>query len=342
MIEKGVEQRVDARDHAVPVLGELLDEAGDVSRVGDQHVLAADHHHHQAIHRQREDVVERQRGDDHRALLAHQRGEPRLVLQQRRDHVAMEQHRALRDAGGAAGVLQERNIVVAKGGRIERFVPAFIQGIFEGNGARQLVRGNHLLQLADHQVDEQALQPQQLAERGHHDVPDRRARQYLLQHVGEVLEDHDRLGARIPELILQLARGVQGIDVHHRIAGAQHAEHGDRVLQAVRHHQRDARPSGEAARLQPGAEIARHPVELGEANRAAHVVERRALAVLADAGLEQLDQRLVFVRVDVRGNAGGIALQPDAFHVFSYRRALPILAERATRGAARQPAPIAA
>jgi len=77
------------------------------------------------------------------------------------------------------------------------------------------------------------------------------------------------------------------------------------VLQAVRHHQRDARAPGEALRLQPGAEIARHPVEVGEANRPAQVVERRALAVLADAGLEQLDQRLVFVRVDVRGNAGG-------------------------------------
>src|SRR2546425_3332303 len=49
-------------------------------------------------------------------------------------------------------------------------------------------------------------------------------------------------------LFRSLARGVQGIDVHHRIAGAQHAEHGDRILQAVRHHQRDARSRGEAPR----------------------------------------------------------------------------------------------
>jgi len=32
-------------------------------------------------------------------------------------------------------VLQERDVVVAERGRIERFVLAFIQGILEGNGA---------------------------------------------------------------------------------------------------------------------------------------------------------------------------------------------------------------
>ena len=43
------------------------------------------------------------------------------------------------------------------------------------------------------------------------------------QRGGEVLEDDDRLGAGILELVLELARRVERIDVHHRHAGAQDA-----------------------------------------------------------------------------------------------------------------------
>ena len=57
----------------------------------------------------------------------------------------------------------------------------------------------------------------------------------------EVLEDHDRLGAGVLELVLELARRVERIDVDDDVAGAQHARERDRVLHHVRHHDRDAR-----------------------------------------------------------------------------------------------------
>ena len=42
------------------------------------------------------------------------RADPRRRLQHVRDHVAMREHRALRNAGRAAGVLQERDVVVSQ------------------------------------------------------------------------------------------------------------------------------------------------------------------------------------------------------------------------------------
>ena len=191
----------------------------------------------------------------------------------------------------------------------------------ERDRAGQLVRRHHLLHLAHHQVDDHALHAEHLAERGHDHVLDRRAAAHLLQHVAEVLQHHDRLGAGILQLVLELARRVERIDVHHRAAGAQDAEHRDRVLQAVRHHDRHARAFGEAARLQPGAEVARALVELVEGDALAHAVERGAVAILGDARVEQLDERAVLAGVDVRGHACGVALQPDAVHVFSSSRA---------------------
>ena len=80
--------------------------------------------------------------------------------------------------------------------------------------------------------------------------------QHLLQRVGEVLQHHDDLGARIVQLVLELARGVLRVDVDHRVAGAQRAEQGHRVLQQVGHHDRHPVALAQPQRLlQVGAEV---------------------------------------------------------------------------------------
>ena len=48
-------------------------------------------------------------------------------------------------------------------------------------------------------------------------------RQHLLQRLGEVLDDDDGLGAGVLQLVLELARRVERVDVHHHVAGAQDA-----------------------------------------------------------------------------------------------------------------------
>src|SRR3546814_1739923 len=56
----------------------------------------------------------------------------------------------------------------------------------------------------------------------------------------EVVEDEDHGRAGVDQLVPELARGVHRVDVHDRQSRAEDAEGGDRILQAVGHHDRDA------------------------------------------------------------------------------------------------------
>ena len=180
---------------------------------------------------------------------------------------------------------------------------------------RQRILGHHLLQPAHREIDDRALgEPEHFAERRHDDVLDRRARDHLLQRRGEILEDHDRFGAGVLELVLELARRVQRIDVHDDVAGTQHAGQRDRVLHDVRHHDRDARALGQALRLQPGPEGRGVTVDFTEGEEPVHVRVRVARRVLAETVLDQVDERGVLREVDVVRDAGRIMLEPDSFH----------------------------
>jgi hypothetical protein len=314
VVEERIEQRIHARDHVVLVLGELLDESWDVARVRDEDVQPAHLRHQEAIHRQREDVIERQRGDDHRRLAGQSVGEDVLALRDVGEDVVVREHRALGDARRAAGVLQEGEVFRRHLEGLHGLARAFLQHVVEALRVRQLEGRHHLLHVAHHEVDDRALHPEQVAQRRHHHVLHGRARQYLFERVGEVLQDHDHLGAGVLQLVLELARRVEGIDVHHRVARTQRAEEHDRVLQAVGHHDRDARALAVALRLHPGGEVAAHLVDLRERQGLAHAVEGRACGELLAALVEELADRLVLVPGDVGRHALGIALQPEAFH----------------------------
>ena len=142
----------------------------------------------------------------------------------------------------------------------------------------------------------------------------RRASDDLLEHVGKVLEDDDDLGARVLQLVLKFARRVQRVDVDHRIAGAQRAKDADRVLQAVWHHQRDARAAREAARLQPCAKGGGQVFEFAKSEAAAHVDVRRPVAKLGAAFFKQIADGLELPEINFCRHAGRIGLEPDLFH----------------------------
>ena len=142
--------------------------------------------------------------------------------------------------------------------------------------ARQVPRRHHLLHVAEHEVDDEPLEAQQLADARDDDFAHLRLRHDLLQRMREVLDDDDHFGAGVVQLVLELARRVQRVHVHDRAAGAQRSEEADRVLQDVGHHQRDARPLAAALRLQPGGERGRQRVELAERDRLAHARDTRA------------------------------------------------------------------
>jgi hypothetical protein len=122
---------------------------------------------------------------------------------------------------------------------------------------------------------------------------------HLLQRGGEVLEDDDGLGARILELVLELARRIQRVDVDHHHAGAQDAGHRHRVLRHVGQHHRHAVAGGQAAGLQVGGQGARVVVDLAEGEGPAHEQVGLLVAVLAEALFQQRHQRRVQVGLDL-------------------------------------------
>ena len=62
-MQQRIEQRVHAADERELVLAQLGDEGREIPRVGDEDVAPAKHDEQQAVRGQREDVIQRQRGD---------------------------------------------------------------------------------------------------------------------------------------------------------------------------------------------------------------------------------------------------------------------------------------
>ncbi len=327
MVGHRVEQRVDRGQAVERLAAQVLEHRRDVARVGDQQVARA---HAQAQHHVRveaEDVIQRQRadGDDLLALghLAQRRLVPGVGLQDVGDEIAMQQHRTLADACGAAGVLKHRDVVGPHPDRLERGAPALRHRVVEAHGAGQLERRHHLLDVAHDDVDERALeQAQHVAHRGEDHLLRRHVLEHVLQRGGEVLDDDDGLGARILQLVLELARRVQRVDVDDDQAGAQQARDDDRILRHVGHHDRDAIALRQAQRLRVGREGTRHLVDQPEAEVLAHELVGRQVGVLREAVVQQFDQRGVFVRLQMRCHPFGVVLQPGAFHLVSGVRGL--------------------
>src|ERR1035441_9489922 len=166
-------------------------------------------------------MVHGQRRHHDLASLFEEAAGPRARLQHVRDQSAVRQHRAFGPPGGAAGVLQEGDIGVRRRGFVEAGAGAAPERGPGFDGAPDMPFRHHLLHMLDGEVHQQpAVWRQQIANlRGHH-VLDRCVRQHCFQHVRKVLQDDNYLGAGVLKLMLQFARGVQGIDVHHNHAGA--------------------------------------------------------------------------------------------------------------------------
>jgi len=139
--------------------------------------------------------------------------------------------------------------------------------------------------------------------------------QGLLQGVGEVLDDDDGFGAGILQLVFQFPVGVEGVAVHHHVAGPQGAEHAHRILQQIGHHQGDAGALGQLQHvLQIGGEVPGEPVQLAVGDAHAHIDVGHPVPVLGTALLEKLAQGLEFVDVDKLRHALRVTPQPDLFH----------------------------
>ena len=153
----------------------------------------------------------------------------------------MREHGGLGDAGGTAGVLQECDVFRPKRDRVVLQAKPGGKRTLECDRTRHAPGGDLLADMAQDEIHHHAAwHAEQVADAGHQDLLQGRARQHLLQHMREILDHHNAFRPGIGELVFQFSSGVQGIRIDHHHAGAQYPEQGDRVLQNVRHHQRHA------------------------------------------------------------------------------------------------------
>jgi len=130
----------------------------------------------------------------------------------------------------------------------------------------------------------------------------------LRRHLGQrgrgAVEDDDGFAARVLELVLQLARGVQRVHVHLHRAGTQDADADDREGQEVGQHHGDAVAFLHAqALLQPGGKGGRLAVHIGKAQGLAEGPEGGLVGVAAHRVVEQVHHRRPGVGVDGFGDA---------------------------------------
>ena len=224
----------------------------------------------------------------------------------------MTEHGALGHAGGAPGVLQEGDVAMAQR-HLRQWVGGTLrQGFLEAHRLRKPVVGHHLLDVLEHEVDQRALgEAEQVADAGGDDVLHLGLGHHLLQRGGEVVQHHDDLGAGIVELVPEFACGVHRVGVDHHQPRTQRAEQGDRVLQHVGHHDRDAIALGQSEHAgEIAGELAAEFIDLAVAELLAEVGEGRALAEALEGLFEYGGHRSVGVEVDLGGDALRIVIQP--------------------------------
>ena len=264
-------------------------------------------------------MVQRQRTDigrlHARRHSPHGRAVPGFGLQHVGNHIAVQQHGALGNTGGAAGVLQHGHVVRLDVGPLEAAARPLGHRVIETHGARQIEGRHHFLDVANHVIDQRALEHAELVTHGReHHMFDGRIRNALFQRVGEVFDDDNCLGAGILELVLEFARGVQRIDVDHHKTGTQDGGHRHRVLRNIGHHDGHTVALDQPQPLQVSRERLRQAVGLAEGDLLAHEAVGDGAGVFRKALFHQGHQRGVLGRIDVSRNARGVGAQPGSVY----------------------------
>ena len=291
-VEQGRHARHDRRPRLVDDLERLVEREArhddELGRSGDAEVHDPRHRKH---------VEERQDAQD--ALLSHRelRRPGRHLLHVDVD-VGVRQHRALRGARGAAGVLQHGDVVVGAIDRAgpspcEQDVGADDDPVLDRRGARarQVL---DLSSLRQHRLSGR----QQLRERGHHDGALERAGR---SSASTLSNSSLRSSVTISSVSLSSTWNVQLLDrvervvVDHRPAGLEHGEVVDDERRAVGEQQAHLRPLLHAELLQPGGgplgeqpdlgvRVSLRPRKFGA--RAAAVPRHRLVEQLVEGGRE--------------------------------------------------------
>ena len=125
---------------------------------------------------------------------------------------------------------------------------------------------------------------------------------------------------------------VQRVAIDDHMARAQRAKGGDRILQHVRHHQRDTGvPRQSRNILQVARDAARFQVQFAIGHRLSHADEGGPITEFFEAGLNEIAERTLRAQVNLGRHAVRIGLEPYPFHQIPVNRACPIGAAREYR-----------
>ncbi len=320
MIHQRDEQGVQTQQRREAPVLQFLDEAGNVARIGDQYVVIARDHHAHAIRGESIDVVQRQRRDHHLLAFAQQRLTVRAELSQTGAHllhvrhqIAVGEHRALGQAGGAAGVLQHGDVIEADVQRFDAQAAAHAQRAFERGRLRQRILGNQFLHFADHGVDQPAFGGgHQVAHLRFDQILDVGVGQHFLDFLSEQIQVDQCACTGILELVAHFPWRVQRVGIDHDQPGAQRAEHGNRIMQNVGHLHRNAIPRHQIGMgLQVTGERRALALEFSVGQGDAHAAERRAVSEFLAGTLKHFNDRLELAHVDVQRYAGRAFVIPE-------------------------------
>ena len=246
-------------------------------------------------------------------MARHHRAVPGFRLQHIGQQVAVQQLGPFGHPRGTPGVLQHGQVIGAHLGLLQAQRRPTCQGLVETHRRGQLKGGHHLLDVTHHLVHQQAFEPAELVPHGaQHHMLHRRVGQALLQHRAKVFNDDNGLGARILELVLQLARGVERVDVDHHKPRSQHRGHRNGVLQHVGQHDGDPVASHQPQGLQVGSQLLAALVQFRKAQALTQKAVRRALGIAPKALLHEIDERAVAARVDLCRHTLRVGTQPGA------------------------------
>jgi hypothetical protein len=136
-----------------------------------------------------------------------------------------------------------------------------------------------------------------------------------LQSLRKVLQHDDGGGARVAQLMCQLARRIERVGIDDRQTGEHCPIQRNGILQHIRQHERDAIAFAHFCRvLQPSGKLLSAAFILGIAERRPQTGVRRQIGELLAASADQRLHRLEFVGIDGGRHADRIVFQPDFLH----------------------------
>ena len=279
-----------------------------------QHKLRAGRDREQHAEAQAENVKQRQHRERPARFVVRAAPVPVGVNFQHRAEIGVRQHRALRLAGGAAGILQHCHLVPER-------------PVWMAHADAVIVDQRREIDLAAGAADALRRRSEGARHRGgqkifdaanHQRVEARGAflgRDLRIEHRQAERYHHLRFG--VGDLIFKLARRQQRTEIDHPSAGQQHGEERNHEMRRVRQVQSDMHAGSHAERLQARGGAQREVIKLAIADDTIVEIDRRTVGPFLRRAFQKAFDRHRRRQRHIPGDPLRIGFFPDVRHAHS-------------------------